>query len=87
MANIDSNLELLLGQYVALWCGVFIYSGKLVGVGTEYARLTDTGVVYETGPLGAQLFKDFERLPGPFWLVRLASVESVGLAPGHPDAD
>lgn len=81
-----ANLEQFVGQYVALWCGVYIYAGKLVAISDNFVQLSDAGVVYDTGPLTGQSFRDFQRLPGGSWLASLRSIESAGLAPGHPDA-
>ena len=46
----NEGLEALIGQVVTLFCGVYIYSGKLVGVNDTCVKLEDAGIVYETGP-------------------------------------
>jgi hypothetical protein len=81
-----NQIEDLIGRYVAVWCGVYIYSGKLVSVDSEWIVLENAGVVYTTGPLLGASFTDFQPLPGEYWLVRSDAVESAGLAPQHPDA-
>ena len=74
------GLESLLGQNVALWCGVYIYAGKLVGVNETCVKLTDAKVVYETGPLHDPAWKDAQPLPGDCWYVQVAAIESFGAA-------
>ena len=46
----NEGLEALMGQRVTLFCGVYIYTGKLVGVNATCVKLEDAGIVYETGP-------------------------------------
>lgn len=73
------GLEALLNQNVQVWCMNYIYSGKLVGVNEYDILLEDVGVVYETGPFTGA-FKDFQKLPAKEWRVRVATIESYGLA-------
>lgn len=72
------GLEKLLGERVTLFCGNYIYTGKLVGVNASCLLLQDAAIVYETGPLTTKEWKDAQKLPGD-WYVQLAWVESFGV--------
>jgi hypothetical protein len=75
----DGGFDALLGEKVALFCGIYIYTGKLTGVNTDHLELTDPYLVYETGPLNTGGWKDAQPLPSP-WRVMRQGVESWGLA-------
>lgn len=67
----------LLGKNVLLLCGNYFYSGTLIGVNTSDVLLEDAGIVYETGPLNAAKFTDFQKFSGDGKLyVRTAWIES-----------
>lgn len=68
----------LLGERVTLFCGNYIYTGKLIGVNETCVLLTDAAIVYETGLLGDKEWKDAQPLPGD-WYVQLGWVESFGV--------
>ena len=72
------GLESLLGEVVTLFCGVYIYSGKLVGVNETSVKLEDAGIVYETGPFTDKDWADRQALPD-CWYVTTQSIESFGL--------
>ena len=72
------GLEGLLGQSVTLFCGIYIYTGKLVGVNETCVKLSDAGIVYETGALTDKSWKDMQPLPSD-WYVQTASIESFGV--------
>ena len=71
------GLEAFLGETITLFCAVYIYTGKLVGVNTDCVKLMDPKIVYETGELTAKAFKDAQSLPGPHY-VQKAMIESFG---------
>lgn len=73
-----SGFEAMLGENIMVWCGVYIYAGKLVGVDDATIELGDAGVVYETGSLTEKGFKDFQPLPGNVWHIMKAAIESWG---------
>ena len=75
----NEGLVALLGQTVTLFCGVYIYAGKLVGVNDTCVKLENAHVVYETGPFGTGEYKDAQKLPGA-WYVTTQSIESFGVA-------
>ena len=74
----NEGLEALMGQRVTLFCGVYIYTGKLVGVNQTCVKLEDAGIVYETGPFGEKTWKDMQPLPND-WYVATQSIESFGV--------
>ena len=53
----DEGLISLMGQTVTLFCGVYIYTGKLVGVNDTCVKLTSAFVVYETGGFNDLVWK------------------------------
>ena len=72
------GLEKLLGERVTLFCAVYIYTGKLVGVNDTCVLLADAGIVYETGAFTEPTWKDCQKLPGN-WYVQRSMIESFGI--------
>ena len=75
----DGGFEAMMGEKVVLFCGVYIYTGKLAGVNDNHVELDDAKLVYETGELASGPWKDAQALPSP-WRVMLQGVESWGSA-------
>jgi hypothetical protein len=75
----NEGLDSLLGQVVTLFCGVYIYTGKLVGVNDTCVKLEDAGIVYETGAFDKKDWQDMQKMPNDFWYVTTQSIESFGL--------
>jgi hypothetical protein len=75
----DCGFEVALGDNVCLFCGVYIYTGKLDGVNDDHLELTDVKLVYETGELTSGEWKDAQPLPNP-WRVMRQGIESWGPA-------
>ena len=75
---IGEGLEKLLGERVTVFCGNYIYTGKLMGVNTSCILLHEAAVVYETGAFNTKDWKDAQSLPGP-WYVQMAWIESFGV--------
>ena len=73
------GLEKLLGETVTLFCAVYIYTGKLVGVNETCVLLEDTSIVYETGPFNEKEWKDAQKLPNKHWYVQTSMIESFGV--------
>jgi len=69
------------GKNIQVWCGVFIYAGKLVGFDDYALKLADAYVVYDTGPLRADSFLDSQKLPDPYTLIPRGAIESISHAP------
>lgn len=74
----NEGLEALMGQRVTLFCGVYIYTGKLIGVNQTCVKLEDAGIVYETGPFPEKKWQDCQSLPSE-WYVSTQSIESFGI--------
>ena len=72
------GLDLLLGETVTLFCQIYIYTGKLVGVNKTFVKLNDAKVVYETGSFTDKLWKDAQPLPNS-WYVQKNAIESFGV--------
>ena len=69
------GLIALAGQRVTLFCLNYIYTGKLVGVNTDFVKLEDAAIVYETGSFADKTWKDAQPLPHPVYIM-LRCVES-----------
>ena len=85
ITNVEGEgLESLLGQRVTLYCGVYIYTGDLVGVNDRCVKLSNAGIVYETGPYFDKDGKfvkdwlDYQKLPND-WYVSTQAIESIGI--------
>lgn len=77
--EIDTEgFDALMGKTVTVFCAVYIYTGKLVGVNDKCIKLEDPKIVYETGPFGEKNWKDAQSLPHKHWYVSLSMVESFG---------
>ena len=78
--EVDCNgFDDMLGERIQVWCGNYIYAGKLLCSNELFIELTDCGVVYETGPLADKGFKDKQLTPGNLRINR-AWIESWGPA-------
>jgi len=76
--QVTGGLRALLGKRVTLFCVNYIYTGELIEVNSDCALLSQPAIVYETGPLRTQKWKDAQNLPGN-WYVQLNSIESFGV--------
>lgn len=72
------GLELFLGERITLFCGNYIYTGKLIGVNNLFAKLESAAIVYETGAFDEKNWKDAQKLPHE-WYVMLSFIESFGI--------
>ena len=72
------GLEALMGQTVTLFCQIYIYTGKLVGVNAEFVKLEKAKIVYETGAFTDSSWKDAQPLPND-WYIKTNAIESYGL--------
>lgn len=75
----NEALESLLGQTITVWCGVYIYTGKLVEVNSTCVKLEDTMIVYETGEFTSNEWKDAQSLGVDYWYVQIQAIESFGV--------
>ncbi len=72
------GLEALMGQRVTLFCQIYIYTGKLVGVNKSFVLLEDAAIVYETGSFSTSEWKDAQKLPNDQYVMKHA-IESFGV--------
>ena len=70
----------LLGQNVEVFCGVYIYAGKLVGVNDKVIKLENPHIVYETGGFLDKKYKDAQHMGREFHYVAIPFVESYGVS-------
>ena len=71
------SFKKLMGRRVTLFCGIYIYTGKLVGFNAQHVKLEDAGIVYETGAFTDEKWRDCQSLPND-WYVAIQSIESFG---------
>lgn len=70
----------LIGKNVEIYCGVYIYAGKLVGVNTTCIKLENPHIVYETGTHTDKKYKDAQPLNKDAQYIMVHAVESFGLS-------
>ena len=75
----EEGLLALIGQQVTLFCAIYIYTGKLVGVNDTCVKLEDPKIVYETGAFTTKDWKDAQSLPSKHHYVSTAMIESFGV--------
>jgi len=68
----------LLGKNVEIYCGVYIYAGKLVGVNSSCVKLANPHLVFETGAFSDKKFKDAQHMGREFHYVATTLIESFG---------
>lgn len=59
----NEGLYSFMGRRITLFCGVYIYTGTLVGVNDSFVKLDDAAIVYETGAFNTKTWKDAQKLP------------------------
>jgi len=74
----NEGLVSLIGKTITLFCAVYIYTGKLVGVNDKYVKLENPKIVYETGAFTSSDWKDAQALPNEFY-VMTGMIESFGI--------
>ena len=70
----------LLGERIQVWCGNYIYAGKLSASNDTFIELEDAGVVYETGKLCDSGFSDFQKIATKIKRINRSWIESWDLA-------
>jgi hypothetical protein len=73
------GLLALMGQRVTLYCAVYIYSGKLIGVNDDCVLLEDPEIVYDTGKHETTKWADASSMPHEHWYVMKGAIESFGV--------
>ena len=73
------NFQFLMGKNITVWCGIYIYTGKLVGASDYVIHLEDPKVVYETGSFEEKEWRDIQPLNVKTWHITTQSIESFGI--------
>lgn len=68
----------LLGKNVEVFCGNYIYAGKLIGVNTTCIKLANPHLVYETGGFLDKKYKDAQQMGREFHYLQVGFIESFG---------
>lgn len=74
----QEGLEALLGEVITVFCALYFYTGKLVGVNNTCIKLEEPYIVYETGSFSEKAWKDAQKLPHKYWYVQTSMIESFG---------
>lgn len=74
----NEGLSAFLGKPVTLFCGVYIYTGKMAGLNDQSVKLENARIVYETGELNTKTWKDAQPIGYGTWYVAIQSIESFG---------
>ena len=56
-------LEAYMGKRITLFCSAYIYTGTVTSIDDFCISMSDTSIVYETGPLDTTGWKDAQPLP------------------------
>ena len=76
----EEGMLALLGQNIEIFCGVYIYAGKLVGVNDKCVKLENPHLVYETGGFLDKKYKDAQPRGREFHYVATGFIESFGVS-------
>ena len=76
----EEGMLALLGQNIEIFCGVYIYAGKLVGVNDKCVKLENPHLVYETGGFLDKKYKDAQPMGREFHYVATGFIESFGVS-------
>jgi hypothetical protein len=74
----NEGLRALLGKRVTLFCCRYIYTGKLIGINDNCVKLTECGIVYDTGDFKSTSWNDYQELPNDFY-IQTSAIESFGI--------
>jgi len=74
----NEGLLALLDKQITLFCAVYIYTGKLVGVNDTCIKLENPKIVYETGSFQEKNWKDAQALPNELY-IQLGMIEAFGI--------
>lgn len=74
----EEGFAALLGKNVEIFCGVYIYAGKLVGVNSTCVKLANPHLVYETGAFTDKKYKDAQHMNREHHYVATTLIESFG---------
>jgi hypothetical protein len=72
-------MDEVIGKRVLVMCLNYFYEGKLEEVTGNFIRLSDAGIVYETGPWSADRYEDIQKTEGDHCVMTQA-IESFCLS-------
>jgi hypothetical protein len=72
----NEGIVTLLGKKVMVFCMNYIYAGTLEGVNADTILLANSSIVYETGELVGEDWKDSQPMPAPVY-IRCNCIESI----------
>lgn len=78
--NNEEGFMALIGQNVEVFCGVYIYAGKLVGVNEKVIKLENPHIVYETGAFRDKKYKDAQHMGRECHYIAIPFIESFGVS-------
>jgi hypothetical protein len=70
------GLDALLGKKVILMCMNYFYAGVLEGVNSDFVKLSDPKIVYETGDWSSKQWKTAQSIDVGELYVRIPSIEA-----------
>lgn len=74
----EEGFMALLGKNIEVFCGIYIYAGKLVGVNDKCIKLANPHIVYETGGFLDKRYKDAQQMGREFHYIATGFIESYG---------
>ena len=74
----EEGFMALLGKNIEVFCGIYIYAGKLVGVNDKCIKLSNPHLVYETGAFTDEKYKDAQSMGREFHYIATGFIESFG---------
>lgn len=74
----EEGFMALMGKNVEVFCGIYIYAGKLIGVNDTVIKLENPHLVYETGGFLEKKYKDAQHMGREFHYLKMDFIESFG---------
>lgn len=74
----EEGFMALLGKNIEVFCGIYIYAGKLVGVNDKCIKLSNPHIVYETGGFLDKKYKDAQPMGRESHYIVTGFIESFG---------
>lgn len=74
----ETAMESLMGKVITIFSLNYIYTGKLTGVNDTCCLLSDPSIVYETGDLSTDKWKDAQKLPNEIF-IQYGCIEAFGV--------
>lgn len=75
----EKGFDAVIGEKICVYCCIYIYTGVLTHVNGDFIELNDAKIVYETGELDSEPWRDAQKLLNPHRIM-IHSIESWGPA-------